>query len=130
MNRMAQIYGAEYIGDKMKLFMYLLLLSIPHFAMSAIGDKVTTQSFVVKEVRVQLYNNDAFYYFVPQGSDWSAPNCPAAAYAYIKESQAGAQAILSVALTSKTTNTPVRFTGTCGDISGSPGYIGITDIIM
>ncbi|KZN68811.1 hypothetical protein [Pseudoalteromonas luteoviolacea] len=102
--------------------LFFLLIST-----SVLGS-VTTASKVVTEIRIQRYQGDAYYYFTAIGNDWLAPGCQKAKYAYIKESDAGSQAILSIVLTAKATQTPVIFTGTCGDINGNLGYMQITDI--
>ncbi|TMN86519.1 hypothetical protein CWB72_19650 [Pseudoalteromonas phenolica] len=114
----------------MKTVLIFLFIAVSNMALGAVGDKVTTQPFVVEEIRVQLYQGDAYYYFSPAGKDWLAQGCPSTPYAYIKESDAGAKAILSVALTSKSTKTAVKFIGNCGDINQNPGYINITNIVM
>ncbi len=112
-----------------KLFLFLLMfLSTP--VISAVGDKVNSTTLVINEIRVQNYQGDAYYYFTPQGGDWMTAGCPGTLHAFIKESDAGAKAILSIALTSKTTQTPVKFTGTCGDLNGNAGYMMITNIKM
>ncbi|TMP24659.1 hypothetical protein CWB99_21870 [Pseudoalteromonas rubra] len=110
------------------ILVLLFIICFPSFA--AVGDRVSSQTLLINNVRVQLYQGDAYLYFSPVGNDWSTPDCPGTKFAYIKESEAGANSILSVALTAKMANTPVKFTGICGDISGSLGYMRITDISM
>ena len=46
----------------------------------------------------------------------------------MKESDAGAQAILSLALVARTTQVEVEFSGICGDINGNANYMQITNI--
>ncbi|KID58807.1 hypothetical protein JF50_02825 [Pseudoalteromonas luteoviolacea] len=113
---------------KKSLITFLLFSSMS--AMSAVGDRVTTQAQLVDELRVQQHESDAYYYVKPVGNDWLAKDCPAAQYAYIKESEAGAKMIMSMVISSKIAQKPVKFNGVCGDISGNLGYIKITDIFL
>ncbi|WP_125720561.1 hypothetical protein [Pseudoalteromonas rubra] len=110
------------------LLALLSIISFPTFA--AVGDRVSSQTLLIENIRVQLYKGEAYLYFAPVGKDWSAPGCPKTEFAYIKESEAGATSFMSVALAAKMANVPVKFTGTCGDISGNLGYMQITDISM
>ncbi|KAF7781467.1 hypothetical protein PRUB_b0695 [Pseudoalteromonas rubra] len=110
-----------------KLFFILMgLFCLPTFA--AVGDSVNTQTLPIENIRVQLYKGDAYLYFSPKEKDWSAPGCPGTKFAYIRESEAGANSIMSVALAARMAQIPVKFTGICGDISGNLGYMRITDI--
>lgn len=95
----------------------------------AAGDLVSTNGEVVKEIQIQNLASggsitSAFYYFISDG-DWQAANCPGVKYAYIDASTPGAQAVISAALTSKTTNTSIKFAGVCGNPSGNMEYIQI-----
>ncbi len=93
---------------------------------AAVNDMVTTGAEPLGQVHV----SGSTYYFQSADGNWSAPNCTNARYAYISEEQAGAKAMLSVALSAKATKSPVQFAGLCGDSGGSDIYIRITTIAL
>ncbi|KZN62344.1 hypothetical protein N473_19760 [Pseudoalteromonas luteoviolacea CPMOR-1] len=94
---------------------------------------VITADKVVKEVRVEVYHGNAYYYFASVDSNeadkngsnttWEAQGCPTAIYAYIPASSPGAERMFDLAMHSKTTNTPIQFHGICGDNEGENIYI-------
>ncbi|KZN33574.1 hypothetical protein N480_23925 [Pseudoalteromonas luteoviolacea S2607] len=94
---------------------------------------VVTADKVVKEVRVEVYHGNAYYYFASVDSNeaaandanntWEAPGCPSAIYAYIPASSPGAERMFDLAMHSKNTNTPLQFSGICGDHKGNNIYI-------
>ena len=118
---------------KIKIYRQVLAaIALITFALSsygAAGDSVSTNGEVIKEIQIQNLAaggsfTSAFYYFISDG-DWQAANCPGVKYAYIEASAPGAQAVVSAALTSKTTNAPIKFSGICGNPSGNMEYIKI-----
>jgi N-methylhydantoinase B/oxoprolinase/acetone carboxylase alpha subunit len=100
----------------------LLVLSSPVFAAN-----VTTADKVVDEVRIQMNpdGSSAVYYFVAKDRNWSSPDCPNAVYAYVHESAAGAKAAFAAALASKSTQSPIKFSGTCGNAAGDGTYLRV-----
>lgn len=89
------------------------------------GDMVQTASKVIKEVQIQVTAAGAvYYYFVTEGG-WQVQNCSGLLYPYIAEDAAGAKAIFAAAITSKTTQSPLTFTGICGDTNGDTRYLQI-----
>jgi hypothetical protein len=89
------------------------------------GDMVATQSRVIKEVRIQNAPAGASYMFVAEGGWGAGSDCTGLLYPYISETAYGAKAILAAALTSKSTGTPLTFTGICGDTGGDTQYLQI-----
>ncbi len=107
----------------------IALMTFTLSSYGASGDSVNTNGEVIKEIQIQNIASggsiaSSFYYFISDG-DWQATNCPGVKYAYIDASAPGAQAVVSAALTSKTTNTPIKFGGICGNPSGNMEYIQI-----
>ncbi|MDK2594875.1 hypothetical protein [Pseudoalteromonas obscura] len=94
---------------------------------------VVTADKIVKEVRVEVFHGNAYYYFASFDSNetaqsgvnttWEAPGCPSAIYAYIPASSPGAERMFDLAMHSKNTNTPLQFSGICGDHEGNNIYI-------
>ena len=113
----------------MKNFVYLCLvvciLSIKS-VVAGVGDTVTTSEEFVGQIHI----TGGTYYFQTKDGNWSVPECPNARYVYMKESDSGVKAMLSVALTAKSSNKPIKFVGTCGDTNGSDIYIQGKTIIF
>lgn len=89
------------------------------------GDMVATQSRVIKEVRIQNSSAGATYMFVAEGGWGTSSDCAGMLYPYIAETAPGAKAILAAALTSKSSGSPLVFTGICGDTGGDTQYLQI-----
>lgn len=118
-------------GEKnmeMKMFkrvlLPIILLTSSPSSYAGPGDMVGTSSRVIKEVRIQNTPSGATYYFVAEG-DWAVANCAGVLYPYIAENAPGPKAVLSAALTSKSTGSPLSFTGICGDSAGDTQYLQI-----
>jgi len=92
--------------------------------LAAAGDKVNTSHKVIETIRIQEKGSEAVYYFVAKGG-WNVDGCPGVIYAYLSKSSSIADATLSSALTSKTANLPITFSGTCGDGNGNMQYLQI-----
>jgi hypothetical protein len=90
---------------------------------------VETSNRTIESVRIQNSENGAVYYFVATGG-WQATNCSGVIYAFIAESAPGAKAILSAALTAKTTGASLTFKGICGDSGGNTQYLQIKYTIL
>jgi hypothetical protein len=109
---------------RIELFIASLLLTWSATSLAGPGDMVSTSSLVVKEVQIQNSASSATYYFVTEGG-WQAGNCSGVLWPYIGETAPGAKAIIAAALASKTTGTPLSFTGICGDTAGDTRYLQI-----
>ena len=109
------------------LFLTFFLFST--FSHGAAGDSVTTGKDVISELRIQLYQGKAYYYFMPSKGYWEIEGCEKTEYAYVEESDF-TKSILSVGLTARTTQTPVKFIGICGNVEGDMTYMQITNIVM
>lgn len=114
----------------MKKAMLTVGLLISSSVYAALGSQVTTSKELVGEISIQNSSSIATYYFKSEDNNWSAPNCPNAIYAFIRESAPGAKAILSTALAAKATNKPIQFGGICGNGSGNDQYIQINQTIL
>lgn len=107
------------------LFLFLFS-SLTH---GAAGDHGTTNKDVISELKVQIYQGKAYYYFSPSRGYWEMQGCKNTKYAYVVESDI-TKSILSVGLTARTTQTPVNFIGICGSDKGDMTYLQITNIVM
>ena len=110
--------------SRLSILCSTLLVTWPVASLAGPGDMVSTASAVVKEVQIQNTPSSAVYYFVTEGG-WQASNCNGVQWPYIAESAPGARAIIAAALASKTTGSPLAFTGICGDTAGDTRYLQI-----
>jgi len=94
----------------------------------AVGDTVTTEKKVISQLLIGAGPAGSFYYMRADGG-WGATGCSGAVYAYIGETVPGAGAVLSAALTARSTGKPISFSGICGDSVGSGEYIQIRTVI-
>jgi hypothetical protein len=106
---------------------FISILFIASFSVNAaVNDYVVTSNKVLGQLSV----NGNTYYFQSFDLNWGVPNCPNARYAYIRETDDGAKAILAAALTAKASQTPISFAGLCGDSGGSDIYIRVNTVIL
>jgi len=98
-------------------------------ALAAPGDNITTASKPISEVMVQTDGTSSYYYF-RAGGGWEVPNCSGVALVYISASDPGADAVLSAALTARSSERPVSFSGICGDVNGNTHYVQIRGIFF
>ncbi len=110
----------------MKKLPILLLSLFSMNAFSAVNDYVVTSTKYIGQIHV----NAGMYYFKATDNNWGATSCPNAQYGYISESDPGAKAILSVALSGKGMQLPIVLSGLCGSASGNDTYIRVDRIIL
>ena len=113
----------------MSRILFLAVFLFSNLTYGAAGDSVTTNKDVISELKVQLYQGKAYYYFSPSRGHWEMAGCENTKYAYVIESDY-TKSILSVGLTARTTKTPVKFIGVCGSDTGDMTYMQITNIVM
>ena len=109
-------------------FMILCLTAAPS-SRGAVGDTVTTEKKIISQLLIGAGPSGSFYYMRADGG-WGATGCSGAIYAYIGETVPGAGAVLSAALTARSTGKPISFSGICGDSAGSGEYIQIRTVIL
>ena len=83
-------------------------------AVGAVAEQTAAKSIERVQISASSNGTTASYYFV-NTSGWGATTCPNAMYVQITESYAGSKAMLSMALTAKSTNAEVTFLGECYD---------------
>jgi hypothetical protein len=110
----------------MKKFIFLLLSLTSINAFSAVNDYVLTSSKILGQIQV----NSGVYYFMSTSQNWDTPGCPNAQYAYIAETDPGAKAILSAALSAKGSQSLIMFAGLCGNSGGNDTYIRVSRIVL
>ena len=92
----------------MKIFVFIVLAI---FSMSAFS--VTSTKYHKISI-IQVNGYDKYYYFKTENTQWEAPDCPDAVWAYVRTQDVSvADQILSVALAAKMSGKKVQFTGTC-----------------
>lgn len=92
-------------------------------SLSLNANDVTKEKIIDRiQVGISSQGGEVNYYFY-NGSGWGAEGCPHAVYAYMKESDKGAKAILSLAMSAKASGSNVKFVGTCGDDAGNKEYL-------
>ena len=107
----------------MKFITVIFALFLSNGISAAVGDDVSTASEVIGEIRV---DSKGTVYFTPVDGNWSSSGCPSAVYAYFTPAYEAADMTYSAALASKTSKTPIKFRGVCGDTNGNAQYIQIT----
>jgi hypothetical protein len=108
---------------------FILCLTAAASSHGAVGDTVTTQKKIISQILIGAGPGGSSYYMRADGG-WGATGCAGALYAYIDESLPGAEAVLSAALTARSTGKPISFIGICGDSAGSGEYIQIRTVIF
>lgn len=87
---------------------------------SQASEQIFLQSSLVKAIQITTGTDTSTYFLFTEGT-WKASsgyadkaiNCPTPTYATIDSTQVGADALLSVALTARTTQQPVTLVGIC-----------------
>ncbi|NQZ12204.1 MAG: hypothetical protein HRT35_34060 [Algicola sp.] len=105
---------SKYVKACMTIMMFL------SFSSQA-SEPVYLEASLVKAIQITTGTDDSTYYLFTEGT-WkpaasyadNAKDCPTPTYAMIKSSVVGADALLTVALTAKTTKQPVTLIGVCG----------------
>ncbi|MPY24344.1 hypothetical protein [Shewanella sp. YLB-07] len=95
------------------IVIFAMLMSMSAFA--GLGSNATTSVKQISKIDIQRVGGEVYYYFTAEGDNWNSSNCPNAKSGFIKQSEIGADAFLSVALMAKASDTPVQLRGICGN---------------
>lgn len=98
-------------------------------AYAAAGDTVMTERKIVSQIQVSAGQDEQNYYIKAENG-WEVAGCNGALYAYIDRNSPGADAILSTALTARSTGKPIAVYGTCGNAGGDTLYIQIRSVFF